>query len=734
MLNGSGVAGAAGRLSAALSDAGYAVLPAGNAPSRFSSSTVYYVASEHRDEAELVAEVVAESVEAVGDEGVAVAGLPVSAEIPAGAANVVVLIGADELGRGLRVSESAFVATPVPADFSLSEYFIGVMQASGIPGAANSAISALLDAGFVAEVNSDIAFRYKSSAVYFYQVTDGDAKTNSNYRILARITAETMGEAAGLGKAIPIVDVTRTLHLQQGAISELFDARFYPSSVSPHVGIIVGSDELARALQAEERNSGLRRTPDYDTRLPLAASVPRDRFVPGLLDVQIFTQANDQGSDDMKGILNALSGWFNIAGRYQWAGSNQLFADRVTECPAEGYYEYKVYGEAYFAPVIEYANGVDKWLPVKRTPDGEIILHREISLVTREGGILFVEIESDIDRVIEMIDIERYTGIALEKYPWLNDEIDLEEYTWEYAPIDSERDTEIDGLIDGVKDGTYWWTALHASPVDDEISVGSIVEGRTVKFSAITPVVGTRQVPCSVHDYEYLQTQVWPNIERSLEWLGFTPQNVCGAPAGYSFTDLIKPTREFDPETQNYTGDAIFTTERLLELHGGERINPEANLDFYIREAVQAAYDALRIPELLDETETMQLILCEALISTEGEIPEIANSLYRSGFIPGVQPRESLLSQGTYHLKDMSRNGNLAYVVVCHPTLGERHILLHWREAGYRAELLGAQTNIGCQAGYESQPHFSSEPNTFAFPFGEQVFTASDLSEFPRVQ
>ena len=422
VLNGSGVAGAAGRLSASLRDAGYAVLPAGNAPGRFASSAVYYVASEHRDEAELVAEVVAERSEAAADGDVAVASLPASGQIPAGDANVVVLIGRDDMGDSLR---------------------------------------------------------------------------------------------------------------------------------------------------AAERSSGLRRTPDFDTPLPLAASVPRDRFVPGLLDVQIFTAANDEGSDEMKGILNALSGWFNIAGRYQHADT-------------------------------------------------------------------------------------RATNLA----------------------------------------------------VDREENM----------------------------DYEYLRTQVYPNIERSLEWLGFTPQNVCGAPAGYSFTDLLKPTREFDIESQNYTGDAIFTTDRLIELHGGQRINPEANLDFYIREAVQTAHDHLRIPELLDETETMQIILCVALTAPEGELPEFANSLYKSGFIPGVQPRESLLSQGTYHLKDMSRNGNLAYVVACHPTLGERHILLHWREAGYRAEVIAGATNIGCQAGYESQPHFSSEPNTFTFPFGEHVFTASDLSEFPRVQ
>ena len=423
VLNGSGIAGAAGRLSASLEDAGYEVLPAGNAPARFATSAVYYVASEHQDEAELVAEVVVERVEAVADGYVAVASLPASGQIPAGVANVVVLIGRDDLGSGLRTAE---------------------------------------------------------------------------------------------------------------------------------------------------RSSGLRRSPDSDTQLPLATSVPRDRFVPGLSDIQIFTPANDAGSDDMKGILNALSGWFNVAGRY-------------------------------------------------------------MSLGARAGGNLAADLEDNMD-------------------------------------------------------------------------------------------------------YAYLQNEVWPNIERSLEWLGFTPQNVCGAPAGYSFTDLIKPTREFDPETQNYNGEAIFTTDRLIELHGGQRINPQANLDFYIREAVQTAHDTLRVPELIDETETMQLILCEAMVSPEGEIPEMANILFKSGFIPGVQPRESLLSQGTYHLKEISRNGNMAYVLVCHPTLGSRYVDLTWREAGYRAEVVGILRTNGCQSNFERRGYIADyEPeDTFRFGFGERVFSAGDLQEFPR--
>ena len=218
-------------------------------------------------------------------------------------------------------------------------------------------------------------------------------------------------------------------------------------------------------------------------------------------------------------------------------------------------------------------------------------------------------------------------------------------------------------------------------------------------------------------------------IENELEWLGFTPQNVCGAPAGYSFTDLLQPTREWDENLKTYGGDAIFTTDRLIELHGGERINPEANLDFYVREAVQTAHDMLRLPELLDETEAPQLVLCAAWLAPSGEVPEFSNAAWYALLTPGIQPQESLLSQGTYHVKEISRNGNFAYLVVCHPTIGARFILLHWREAGYRAEIVEDIRSGGCQAAFEE---FDAEPESIEFGFCERVFSASDLLEFPR--
>ena len=223
-------------------------------------------------------------------------------------------------------------------------------------------------------------------------------------------------------------------------------------------------------------------------------------------------------------------------------------------------------------------------------------------------------------------------------------------------------------------------------------------------------------------------------IEDVLGQLGFTPQNVCGAPAGYSFTDLLKPTREWNETFKNYSGDAIFTTDRLLELHGGERINPEANLEFYIQQAVQTAHDALRITELAAETESMQLILCRALVAPSGEVPELANSLWYANLTPGIQPRESLLSQGTYHLKEISRSGNMAYILVCHPTLGTRYIDLAWRDGGYRGEAVGNLLNIGCQADFEDRGYIADyEPEeTIKFSFGERVFSVGDLQGFPR--
>ena len=82
--------------------------------------------------------------------------------------------------------------------------------------------------------------------------------------------------------------------------------------------------------------------------------------------------------------------------------------------------------------------------------------------------------------------------------------------------------------------------------------------------------------------------------------------------------------------------------------------------------------------------------------------------------------------------KEISRNGNIADVFVCHPTLGAQQILLHWREAGYRAETINARQNSGCQSAFSREPYGFEDEDTIAFTFGERSFSGADLLPFPR--
>ena len=405
---------------------------------------------------------------------------------------------------------------------------VQVLNGSGVAGAAGRMTDKLSQAGYVVLSPENAPQRYSSSAVYYQEGWQDKAEEILQAAEIDEIEAPT---------AMP----------QQFASEEVA------------VIVLLGTD-TAPAVAREQ--SGLRPRQRNDVQLPLADSVPRDRYVPGLANVNIYSQINDQGSLDLQAKLDELAIFMRYVGNYQ-----------------------------------------------------------------------------------------PYVGATA-----------------------ANRDTS----------GTF--------------------------------------------------REVAKLIEDTLLWMGFTPQNVCGAPAGYSFTDLLQPTREWSEELKVYSGDAIFTTDRLLELHGGERINPEANLEFYIQQAVQTAHDALRLPELLDETEAPQLILCRAFLAPSGEVPEFANGAWYALLTPGIQPRESLLSQGTYHLKEISRNGNWVGLYVCHPTEGERGIILYWREAGYRAEATGSTSYNGCQAAFEEFDYWGDlgSEDTIRFSFGERVFSAGDLQGFPR--
>ena len=295
-------------------------------------------------------------------------------------------------------------------------------------------------------------------------------------------------------------------------------------------------------------------------------------------------------------------------------------------------------------------------------------------------------------------------------------------------PDDTPRDRYVPGLADiNIYSQTNDQGSLELQAKLEELSIYLRYIGNYQPYTGAT---------AENRDTQGTFRQAAKLLEDTLAWLGFTPQNVCGAPSGYSFTDLLQPTREWSEEFKVHRGEAIFTTDRLIELHGGERINPEENLGYYIRQAVQTSYDALRLYELLDETEAPQMILCRAWKMPEGEIPEGANAYWYALLTPGIQPRESLLSQGTYHVKEISRDGNLAYVLVCHPTLGSIYLDLAWRDAGYRAELVGDFQINGCQANFERRGYIADyEPEeTIRFGFGERSFSASDLQPFPSVR
>ena len=230
---------------------------------------------------------------------------------------------------------------------------------------------------------------------------------------------------------------------------------------------------------------------------------------------------------------------------------------------------------------------------------------------------------------------------------------------------------------------------------------------------------------------------IWNEIEQIFDRLGFTSRNVCGSVADGSFTDGIVHTAEWNPATKNYSGDLIFTTDRFIEINrqagiNVQRINPEANLDFYLRKAAQSAHDRLRFQEIMKETSASHLILCAPWVTESGSMPWAAYSVANTFAVP---VRE-FLSQGTYHIKEISRNGNLAHVIVCHPTIRERHILLHWHQTGYRAIQLAYSTHTGCQGTFDGETSISEDTNgaedTIRYTFGQQVFPASDLQGFPR--
>ena len=148
---------------------------------------------------------------------------------------------------------------------------------------------------------------------------------------------------------------------------------------------------------------------------------------------------------------------------------------------------------------------------------------------------------------------------------------------------------------------------------------------------------------------------IWAELEQIFDRLGFTSKNVCGSVADGGFTDGIVHTREWNPATGNYSGYGILATDRFLEVNrqagiNVQRINPEANLNFYLRKAAQSAYDRLRFQEIMQETSADHLILCAPWVSGSGYLPRAAYSVANTF----AAPVREFWSQSTYHIKEIS--------------------------------------------------------------------------------
>ena len=168
-------------------------------------------------------------------------------------------------------------------DLSPSELVVQVLNGSGVAGAAGRMTDKLSEAGYMVLSPANAPQRYSSSAVYFAEGWQDEAE-----EILQAAEIDEIDEPT----AMP----------QQFATEEAA------------VIVLLGTD-TAPAVAREQ--AGLRPRQRNDVQLPLPPSTPRDRYVLGLADINIYSQINDQGSLDLQAKLEELSIYLRYIGNYQ---------------------------------------------------------------------------------------------------------------------------------------------------------------------------------------------------------------------------------------------------------------------------------------------------------------------------------------------------------------------------------------------------------------------------------
>ena len=156
-----------------------------------------------------------------------------------------------------------------------------MLNGSGVAGAAGRMTDKLSEAGFVVLSPANAPQRYSSSAVYFAEGWEDKAEEILQAAEIEEIDAPT---------AMP----------QQFATEEAA------------VIVLLGTDTVPAVAREQ---AGLRPRQRNDVALPLADSVPRDRYVPGLANIQIFSRVNDE-QEYIGQLIHTLQGWIGQVGNY----------------------------------------------------------------------------------------------------------------------------------------------------------------------------------------------------------------------------------------------------------------------------------------------------------------------------------------------------------------------------------------------------------------------------------
>ena len=90
-------------------------------------------------------------------------------------------------------------------------------------------------------------------------------------------------------------------------MSEMFNSEWAT------VIVLLGTD-TAPAVASEQAE--LRPRPDFGVKLPLGDDIPRDRYVPGLAAVQIYTQQNDE-DPEVFNYIHSLQQWLRYVADFR---------------------------------------------------------------------------------------------------------------------------------------------------------------------------------------------------------------------------------------------------------------------------------------------------------------------------------------------------------------------------------------------------------------------------------